>query len=158
MTQWGHTSAFHFVQLDRMVSNGFLSWFWDGQGADSGWNNSDMVVQVRPSYASHSILAWISLTDSAQRATIDSSVAADSAADLVRARTTPIAFFPSVAHRLERAGERALLDSLRRAGLSGDSLRERFVRQLVMRHRSTRSSNTKVDTPSIRVSATGTVA
>ena len=39
VTQWGRTSAFHFVQLDQMVSNGFLSWFWDGHGADGGWNN-----------------------------------------------------------------------------------------------------------------------
>lgn len=128
--QWGHTAAFHFVQLDQMVSNGFLSWFWDGNGADGGWNAADTVVQVRPAYASGPIRAWLSLTDSAERAESDAATAADSAADLARARTTPVAYFPGVEKRLRRVGQETLLDSLRASGLTGDRLREAFVRQL----------------------------
>ena len=130
VTQYGHTSAFRFVQLDEMVSNGFLSWFWDGSSADGGWQNSEMVVQVRPSYANGPLRSWTSLTDSAQRRTINETIATDSVLDLARARITPIAYFPSVTERLARAAESALLDSLRRSGLDGEALRERFVRIL----------------------------
>jgi hypothetical protein len=130
VTQYGHTAAFRFVQLDAMISNGFLSWFWDGASVDGGWQNTEMVVQVRPAYASNPLTSWFALTDSAQRRLIDDQIAADSISDLARARTTPVAYFPSVVNRLTRRGGLALLDSLRRTGLTGDALRERFVRVL----------------------------
>lgn len=130
VTQWGKSSTFHFIQLDQMLSNGFLSWFSDGQSVEGGWNHGSVVVQVRPAEASIGILAWDALTDSTIRAAVDMSIAADSAADLVRAKTSPVAFFPSVTRRLTRSGQLGLLDSLRGTGLAGDALRERFVRQL----------------------------
>ena len=130
VTQWGHTAAFRFVELDHMASNGFLSWFGDGRLADGGWTNSAMVAQVRPSYTLEPSVVWEALTDSVARAALDKSIAADSVSDLERARATPVAYFPSVSRRLDRAGELTLLDSLRRAGLAGNALRERFVLQL----------------------------
>jgi hypothetical protein len=122
--------SFRFVELDHMASNGFLSWFGDGRLADGGWTNPAMVAQVRPSYTLEPSVVWESLTDSAARSALDKSIAADSISDLERARVTPIAYFPSVPRRLDRAGDLTLLDSLRRSGLSGNALREQFVRQL----------------------------
>jgi hypothetical protein len=129
VTQWGHSADFRFIELDQLVSNGFTSWFGDGRLADGGFTNPAMVVQIRPSYTLDPSTVWESLTNPVERAALDSSIAADSTSDVVRARATPMAYFPSVPRRLDRAGELALLDSLRASGDSA-SLRRRFVEAL----------------------------
>lgn len=128
--QYGHTGRVRFVALDAMVSNGFQSWAWDGQAEHGGWATKEMIVQVRPSYASAPIRAWRETTDSGAVRRLAEEVAADSVADLARARETPVAYFPSVIERLTRDGRHALLDSLRRAGLSGVALEADFKREV----------------------------
>ena len=39
------------IALDRMISNGYESWVWDGRQAHGGWAKEDRVYQVRPGYA-----------------------------------------------------------------------------------------------------------
>jgi hypothetical protein len=70
------------------------------------------------------------MADTAETRRAAAQIAADSVADLVRARTTPAAYFPSVAARLERDGRRVLLDSLRRAGHTGADLEATFERAI----------------------------
>jgi hypothetical protein len=127
--QYGHRERLRFIALDEMVSNGFLSWLWDGRSATGGWNAPHTIVQVRPNYAAAPAAAWWSLTDSATRAINDSTIAADSAKDLVVARTAAISYFPSVAKRLVRLGTTNLRDSLAREGLSGIDLQDAFARE-----------------------------
>jgi len=128
--QYGHSGTVRFVALDAIVSNGFQSWAWDGRAQHGGWATKDLIVQVRPAYVAAPVSAWLAMTDSIRIHRQVAEIAADSAADLSRARATPVAYFPSVADRLERDGRRALLDSLRNAGYGGVELEAAFEREI----------------------------
>jgi hypothetical protein len=128
--QYGHSGSVRFVALDAIVSNGFQSWAWDGRAQHGGWGNKDLIVQIRPAYVDSPVRAWREVTEpTTVRRTADE-IRADSAADLSRARQTPVAYFPSVAGRLRRDGLHALLDSLRSAGYTGLELDTAFEREL----------------------------
>jgi hypothetical protein len=128
--QYGHTGSVRFVALDAIVSNGFQSWAWDGRAQHGGWASKGLIVQVRPAYVGDPVFAWRAMTDSTQLRRHAEQIAADSAADLIRARETPIAYFASAAARIERDGRRALLDSLRGAGYAGTELEAVFEREV----------------------------
>ncbi|MEJ7812979.1 MAG: hypothetical protein WKG32_21370, partial [Gemmatimonadaceae bacterium] len=126
--QYGHEANVRFIALDAVVSNGFQSWAWMGRAAHGGWGGSELIVQVRPRYAEGPLAAWWDATDSVARRKVAAEIAVDSAADLVRARTTPVAFFPGVAKRFARDARERLLDSLRGTGLAGRALEAEFER------------------------------
>jgi hypothetical protein len=128
--QYGRAATVRFVALDAIVSNGFQSWAWDGRAAHGGWGSKAMIVQIRPGYAESPLHAWRDITDTARVRRAAERIAEDSAADLVFARRKPVAYFPSVAERLERDGRLELLDSLRRAGLAGPELEAAFERDI----------------------------
>jgi hypothetical protein len=127
--QYGHTGRVRFVALDAIVSNGFQSWAWDGNAQHGGWATKDLIVQVRPAYADEPMQAWRQTTDPEIMRRLAEELAADSVADMAKARRTPVAYFPSVAERLARDGRRLLLDSLRKEGLSGNELESAFKRE-----------------------------
>lgn len=126
--QYGQDAAVRFVSLDAVASNGFQSWAWDGRAGHGGWQNETGIVQVRPRYVEEPRQAWLALTDTAQARRNAARLAADSAADVDRARTAPVAFFPGARGRMVRDARRALLDSLRAAGLAGTELEAAFQR------------------------------
>ena len=128
--QYGRSATVRFVALDGMASNGFQSWAWDGRAAHGGWGSKALIVQVRPRYAESPLDTWRDLSDTARVRRAAERIAADSAADMMRGRTTPVAYFPGVAGRLQRDGRRELLDSLRRAGLAGLELEAAFERTI----------------------------
>lgn len=128
VSQYGHQAAVRFVSLDAMASNGFQSWAWDGRAAHGGWGGSTQIVQVRPGYVDDPRQAWTAVTDTAAMRRDAAELARDSAADAERARTAPLAYFPSVLARMDRDDRRALLDSLRGAGLAGGALEAAFKR------------------------------
>ncbi|HTK41645.1 MAG TPA: hypothetical protein VL287_08625 [Gemmatimonadales bacterium] len=127
--QYGHTGKVRFVAIDALVSNGFQSWAWDGNAQHGGWATKDMIVQVRPAYADEPMSAWRQTTEPEMIRRRAEELAADSVADLAKARRTPVAFFPSVTERLSRDDRRELLDSLRSSGLSGNELESAFKRE-----------------------------
>ncbi|MGH7630655.1 MAG: hypothetical protein ACREOF_14985 [Gemmatimonadales bacterium] len=128
--QHGRRATVRFVALDALVSNGFQSWAWDGRAAHGGWATADLIVQIRPLYAEKPLEVWRELRDPVAQREAAARIAADSAADLARARTTPVAYFPGVAARLERDGRRRLLDSLAASGLRDRELEAAFTREL----------------------------
>lgn len=128
--QYGREAAVRFVALDALVSNGFQSWAWNGRAAHGGWANADLIVQIRPQYAEEPLEIWRELQDTTAQREAAARVAADSGTDLARARTTPVAYFPGMAARVERDGQRRLLDSLAASGLSGADLEAAFTREL----------------------------
>jgi hypothetical protein len=130
VTQYGHEAAVRFVALDGMVSNGFQSWAWNGRAGHGGWATAETIIQVRPLYAEGPRKVWRRLHDAAAQGEAVQRLDSDSAADLSRARGTPVAYFPGLAARLERDGHRYLLDSLERTGLRGAALEAAFTREL----------------------------
>jgi hypothetical protein len=130
VTQYGQEAAVRFVALDGMVSNGFQSWAWNGRAGHGGWATAETIIQVRPLYAEGPRKVWRRLQDAAAQGEAARQLDGASAADLSRARGTPVAYFPGLAARLERDGHRYLLDSLERNGLRGAELEARFTREL----------------------------
>ena len=128
--QYGRKASVRFVALDALVSNGFQSWAWNGRAAHGGWATAEMIVQVRPLYTVAPLDVWRAMHDTAGVREETARIAADSAADVARARTTPVAYFPGLAARLEREGHRRLLDSLAAAGLGDTALAPTFTREL----------------------------
>lgn len=128
ITQYGRSADLRFVALDAMVSDGFQTWAWDGRAGHGGWATKDLIVQVRPNYAEGTLDAWSLIADSTRHALRDAEIVADSISDFARARTTPVAYFPSVAARMQRSAQMELLDSLRSAGFTGAQLEARFER------------------------------
>jgi hypothetical protein len=128
VVQYGKSGHLTFSVLDGMLSDGYQTWAWDGRAAHGGWASTTEIIQVRDGYAEGPLKAWHTLTDSAIIARDAKSLARDSVADIARARTTEIAYFPSLDARLRRDVRVALLDSLRRSGLTGRELQLAFVR------------------------------
>lgn len=127
VVQYGHRATVHHVVIDGMASDGFQSWVWDSRGLHAGWQSGDAIVQVRPALAENPIALWEIVADSAAIVSTSAQLAIDSVADLARVTGRQIAYVPGTAFRLMRDGARALLDSLRGAGLTGDTLRGAFV-------------------------------
>jgi hypothetical protein len=128
--QYGHEAAIRFVALDGIVSNGFQSWAWNGRAGHGGWATAETIVQVRPLYAEGPRKVWRRLQDPVARREAALRLEGDSAADDIRARGTPVAYFPGLAARLERDGHRYLFDSLAQGGRRGAALEAAFTREL----------------------------
>ena len=127
ISQYGKHAAVDFVVIDGIVTNGLQSWAWDDAGGHGGWQRSDTIVQVRPIFVEHAISLWVS-ADTARREREERSIASDSVLDWNLAQSDSIAYLPGVAARLRRDGREALIDSLRRAGVSDLTLGAVFVR------------------------------
>ena len=130
VAQYGHEAAIRFVALDGIVSNGFQSWAWNGRAGHGGWATAETIIQVRPLYAEGPRKVWRRLQDPVEQRQAARRIESDSTADVSRARTTPVAYFPGLAARLERRGHQYLLDSLARSGLRGAALEAAFTREL----------------------------
>jgi hypothetical protein len=128
--QYGHKAKVRLVSLDRLVSNGYESWVWDGRQAHGGWAESDKIIIVRPGYADSALTLWSNLTDPVQRQETEEKIAKLSAGDDEAARRERGAFLPGLSERLEWRGYNALLETLRARGLSGVALKQAFVIEL----------------------------
>jgi hypothetical protein len=125
--QYGRRAIVRFVALDAMISNGYETWMWDGNGAHGGWGRTGVIVQVRPVYAGGGLFGWQELNDPSRRAKADERLAGESERDVARAAKDPYAYLPGLALRLQRQGRVAILEEERAKGLSGDELRSAFL-------------------------------
>jgi hypothetical protein len=126
VTQFGHTAPLNFVLLDGIVSNGFGMWYGPS-GGDGGWATADAIYQVRPMYANGPLREWQLMTDPVMHAERERELNDETARDLERASVEPVRFFPGTQLRLMRRYDESVLDDLKRAGLSGDALRDAFI-------------------------------
>ncbi|HYC87643.1 MAG TPA: hypothetical protein VEO54_00400 [Thermoanaerobaculia bacterium] len=73
--QYGRKGSVRFVLLDNMVANGFMAWIRENRSGAGGWNEKDVIYQVRPMYANGPVSAWLRLTDPERRAKDDREIA-----------------------------------------------------------------------------------
>jgi hypothetical protein len=125
--QYGRKATIRRVALDRMLSNGYESWIWDGRQAHGGWAGRDRVYLVRPGYADRSLADWRVLTEAAVRAEHEGRIARLTVGDDDIARADATAFLPGLAARLEWEGQNAILDDLRTARVPFAELKGRFI-------------------------------
>ena len=125
--QYGRRAEIRFMALDAIVSNGYETWMWDGQGAHGGWGGVGFVVQVRPAYAEGGVRKWQELTDPERRAKALARMAEETERDRERAARDPYAYLPGLSRRLLDQGLLRILDEEKARGLSGGALRAAFV-------------------------------
>jgi hypothetical protein len=128
VSQYGRRVRVQLVVTDGIVSNGFQSWAWDGSAEHGGLQTGDTIIQVRTAFVENPFLLWLDVSNARRQAFEAATIAADSAADWERAARDSAGFLPGVRERIIRDARRAMLDSLRGAGLAGDSLRNAFIR------------------------------
>jgi hypothetical protein len=130
VSQYGKDAKVRFIQIDGVISNGYESWVWDGNGQHGGWGSKGLIVQVRPAYAEGGLFAWSRLTDPALRADMDEKIARDSEEDWKRAAKGDEVFLPGLSQRMQRNDWLSLRDELQARGLTGDELRSAFLAEL----------------------------
>lgn len=125
--QYGHKATIRRIAIDRIVSNGYESWIWDGRQAHGGWGDADRVIQVRPGYVDGALRIWDQVTDSTLRAEAEDRIGRLTADDDKLAVGNVVIFLPGLASRLDWQGRNAIRDRLMAQGLSGQELKRRFV-------------------------------
>ncbi len=111
-----------------MVSNGYSSWFWDGNAEIGGWApDESSILQVRSAYNAGPIHSWLSITDSIkiQRTLLD--IEEKSATDDSIVNGNEIAFLPGLSRRIEFNARVKILKNLQEEGLSGRDLQIAFL-------------------------------
>jgi hypothetical protein len=125
--QYGRKAELRRIALDRMISNGYESWLWDGRQQHGGWSRPDRVYQVRPAYADSALRKWDRLTDPRQRAEEEGRIARLTPSDDAIARANSSAYLPALAARLVWQGLNAIMDGLKAKGTPPSELKRRFL-------------------------------
>lgn len=125
--QYSRKANLRRTVLDRMVSNGYESWVWDGRQAHGGWARADRVYQVRPGYVDSALIEWDRMTDPQMRAEEEESMARLTAGDDAIARRDPAVYLPGLAARLDWQGRQAIVDALKAKGVGPRDLKQRFT-------------------------------
>jgi hypothetical protein len=125
--QYGRRAQIRRIALDRVVSNGYESWLWDGRQAHGGWARTDRVYQVRPGYADGAVDEWDRISDPVRRAEEEESIARLTAGDDEIARTESAAYLPGLAARLDWQGTNGIVERLRARGVPVAELKRRFM-------------------------------
>jgi hypothetical protein len=104
--QYGRSATLNFRVYDRMISNGFQSWLWDGEKQTGGWGTGDTIVQIRPPYAARTIAATALSVDPAPPRNPEDrarSRSRDDAGLLAAARAAgrKVVYLPGLADRLK---------------------------------------------------------
>ena len=126
--QYGQEAEFQYTLIEHALTNGYVTWFTDGENAVGGWASSTgAFVQVRTGLNSKVTELWAMLEDPVERKKMAEQVARMSQGEEARARKNPYAYLPGLQFRLILEDSRAVVDSLRATGLSGNALRYTFI-------------------------------
>ncbi|MBP6014233.1 MAG: hypothetical protein KBA31_18540 [Alphaproteobacteria bacterium] len=125
--QYGRSASIRVVALDRVVSNGYESWAWDGRQGHGGWAEVDRVIQVRPRYVDGALREWERTTNPKNRAEEEARVARLAQGDDAIARDDAAAYLPGLAARLDWQGLNAIVARLRAQGVGAPDLKRRFI-------------------------------
>jgi hypothetical protein len=103
VSQYGRSGAMRFIVIDRMLSNGYESWLWDGWAEAGGWSSDgNTIVQVRSAYTDGPLTALRRTRPGPTRdrfLAVNERAAADERTALGR---DGIASLPATSYRLEQ--------------------------------------------------------
>ncbi|EDP70864.1 hypothetical protein FBALC1_08893 [Flavobacteriales bacterium ALC-1] len=124
--QYGHNADFTFTELDKMVSNGYPSWFWENRGA-GGYALRGGFLRIKSMFNYLAIDAWERVTDTVKRSKIEKSIednlfASDLNTDIKIIRS-------AVAKKIELDALDTLYKRLVADGFEGISLQLKFIEQ-----------------------------
>ncbi len=133
--QYGYEADIRSIFLDTMVSNGYSSWFWDGEWMIGGWAMGSTIAEVRRPGLLTAFYLWRIITDPQERKKEEELIEKETALDESLARDNPYGFLPGLARRLRLNAARRIYDSVKAQGYEGDDLCVAFVAEVVRLHR-----------------------
>jgi hypothetical protein len=121
--QYGRHGDIRYVAIDNMMTNGFESWLWDGRAAAGGWASEEdginVVVQVRPLYATGPLEAWQLTQDTPARRRFLADQAEHERRDAAVLARQPAAFLPGLRDRLDLQVNAQILARARQIAAGG---------------------------------------
>jgi len=126
--QYGRKAMLRFIQLDGMIAGGYATWVTHGRHGTGGWVGNGVVYQVRPMYVEGPLRLWRQLTDPEAKALAQDEIRAESLRDRERVKGDEVAALRGLALRLADEYAEALKQRLEKRGLTGDALRDEFLR------------------------------
>jgi len=129
--QYGKEAEFRYYLLDHMVSNGYTSWFGDGDNEVGGWApGNGSFLQVRTTMTTAPVMLWQKATDPQEQAVIKENIEEWTRQDEALARNDPYAFLQGLKWHLMDRELGSLLDSLKGEGLQNEHLRFAFISRI----------------------------
>jgi len=126
--QYGYEPVIHLVSLDFMYSNSYDGWFLGSKtGRLGGWNDKDMIVQMRRAYSDNPLVMWNKITEKEKRMDWEQSIKELSFEDENIAKGNSYAYLPGLVNRLQYDACINLKNSLKDNGFVGDELRMAFI-------------------------------
>jgi hypothetical protein len=129
--QYGYHANLRFVLVDRMVSNGYSSWFWDDKTMIGGWATATTIFQVSGGLNRAALYFWRMLNDRQERNKEEEAIVKESARDDTLARDEPCTFLPGLERRLGFDAVRRIYDKVKAQGYAPDELCVAFVAEYV---------------------------
>ena len=128
ISQYDQRAEFRFNSVDHMVSNGYTTWFSDGENQVGGWATGDgSFLMVRSGLNGQVTMLWSILTDPTQMKKMQTDIDRFALLEDEQAGKNPYVFLPGLKFRMLINESKELVDSLKTTGLEGKSLRFEFI-------------------------------
>lgn len=127
--QYGYSTKFTYVSVDRLISRDFTSWY--GTTNVGGWGDSATIIQVRKAYMTEpfQLLNW--MTDPAEHKRMELLIAKKKEDDLVRCAKDPYAEPSFLALSLKFNEASKIYKGLSDSGLRGMELNIGFIGEIL---------------------------
>ncbi|MBO3696806.1 lipopolysaccharide assembly protein LapB [Roseivirga sp. E12] len=128
INQYDQSAEFRYILLDHMLSNGYTTWFADGENSVGGWATTQgYFVQVRSDLNREITGVWSILNDPSEKRKMEDRMERLSQNEESMLRTQPVRYLPGLRLRILLRECQNIVDSLEHAGLKGDALRYSFI-------------------------------
>ncbi len=128
ISQYDQSAEFRYILLDHMLSNGYTTWFADGENSVGGWATTQgYFVQVRADLNREITSVWSILKDPSEKRKMEDRMERLSLNEESMLRTQPVRYLPGLRLRILLRESQKIVDSLEHSGLKGDALRYSFI-------------------------------
>lgn len=124
--QYSHKAEVHYVWIDRMISAGYSSWFWDYQAMVGGWTINPDIYLIRPAFIYCPFYFWSMVTDPKKRNETEKYIEERKAVEDSITQINPYASLPGLRSRLVYECYNNKLNILKLKNLNDQDLRLAF--------------------------------
>jgi hypothetical protein len=125
--QYGFESEFSYLVYDMMVSNGYISWFFDGEFLIGGWATATEMTSVRKASTIASYQFWWNANDGVERKKAEQHIADHLQAEELAIGKDMSARLKAASRRMQLKAAKATVDRLKDGGLEGHNLAIAFI-------------------------------
>jgi len=129
ISQYGYTTKFTYISIDRLISRDFTSWY--GTTNVGGWGDSTTIIQVRKAYMTEPFQLLNLVTDSTARKTAMADIAQKREADLEICKEDPYTEPKFLSPYLKLSEASKIYRRLKESGLKGMELNIGFIDEIL---------------------------